>query len=272
LNNPFLYTDPTGEVFGIGFITGFFKGLFKGENPLKTAWRDGVNDLKITAGLFTGNPLQILSRFTWELPQTIAGFLYADQINIWGTVNSVEYWGGATVLNTNTLKNGAVTLGSYIVGNNSIKADPNNSLFQHEYGHYLQSQSMGWAYFSRIGIPSIMSANGDGNHKYQPFEQDANRRAFLYFNENVEGFYKSFEDKNLNRGWSFWQNPLDVYHTGPNSRGDYYDYHNSKDIALINSLSLHTKWYDYAGWIGGPLGAFGVGIYNGLYYNKNRIK
>ena len=59
-------------------------------------------------------------------------------------------------------------------GNRGLYADPHNRLFQHEYGHYLQSQSMGPA--------------------FQPFEQDANRRAFLYFNKNVDGFYQTEEE------------------------------------------------------------------------------
>ena len=103
---------------------------------------------------------------------------------------------------------------------------------------------MGWAYFSRIGIPSIFSAGkNDNNHDFQPFEQDANRRAFVYFNKNVEGFYKSQEDFDKGRagGWDFFDNPLDVNLIGKNSRYDYYDYYNSSDMALVNSLSLRTK-------------------------------
>ena len=60
---------------------------------------------------------------------------------------------------------------------------------------------------------------------------------------------------------------MDVYHIGKNSREDYYDYRNSTDMALVNSLSLHAKWYDYLD----PLGLI-IGTGNGLYYNKHRIK
>jgi hypothetical protein len=135
---------------------------------------------------------------------------------------------------------------------------------------------MGWAYLSRIGIPSLMGAASydDHNHDFQPYEQDANRRAFMYFNENVEGFYKSPEDfakyGNNGVGWNFYSHPLDVYHTKDRFR--YYDYHNSEHRNLINSLSLSAKWYDYAGWLGGIYGTLGVAIGNGLYYNKHRVR
>jgi hypothetical protein len=118
----------------------------------------------------------------------------------------------------------------------------------------------------------------DGNHDFQPYEQDANRRAFLYFNEHVEGFYQTeaeyrYNQRNgIEKGWSFYTNPLDVNHIGNNSRKDYYDYYNSAHRDLINSLSLSARWYDYVGWLGGLPGALVVGIGNGMYYNKHRIK
>ena len=91
----------------------------------------------------------------------------------WQT-DKVDYKYGATVLSGNFFgSGGAVTLGSYVNGSRSLAAGPNNSLFQHEYGHYLQSQKMGWGYLSRVGIPSLMGAANydDGNHDFQPYEQ-----------------------------------------------------------------------------------------------------
>jgi hypothetical protein len=123
---------------------------------------------------------------------------------------------------------------------------------------------MGWAYFARVGFPSILSK---GDHNFHPVEQDANRRAFLYFNKNVEGFYKTFDERHENRGWDFYNNPLDVYHKGQNMTRYYYDYYNSEDMSLVNSLSLKSKWYDYLD----PLGVI-VGIGNGIYYNKHRVR
>jgi RHS repeat-associated protein len=283
LNNPLKYTDPDGEFFFIdSFIAGFIKGLVKGNNVFKEGWNSVKNDAKFWGGLFVSDPnksfggrvWEVLSRFTWQLPQTLVGFSYAQVSNLAGQVDKVEYWGGATVSSGHNWGSGAVTMGSYITGNRNIKADPNNYLFQHEYGHYLQSQEMGPAYLSRVGIPSLMSAfHKDGNHIYQPFEQDANRRAFLYFNENVEGFYQTEAEYRYNqlngieKGWNFYDNPLDVNHIGYFSRWYYYDYKNAAHLELINSLTLKAKWYDYLD----PVGLF-VGIGNGLYYNKHRVK
>jgi hypothetical protein len=281
LNNPLVYTDPDGEFF---IIDSWFSGLISG--GWKEANKRAENDIKIWGGLFVSDSnknfgqkfWEIVSRFTWQLPQTIGGFLTSHSYNtfcIKGGVESVDYKYGATVVRTRDADWGAFTQGSFIVGDNSIRPDANNPLFQHEYGHYLQSQEMGFAYYPRVGIPSLMSAMiDDGNHIYQPAEQDANRRAFLYFNENVEGFYKSQEDfdkyGNNGIGWNFKSNPLDVYHT--KNRYGYYDYKNPEHMALVNSLSLHARWYDYAAWLNGTLGAFGVGIGNGIYYNNHRVK
>ena len=68
-----------------------------------------------------------------------------------------------------------------------LRADPNNPTFQHEYGHYLQSQSYGWAYLLCVGLPSLKSVrNNPDEHKFQPFEVDANIRAYNYFNQYFE--------------------------------------------------------------------------------------
>lgn len=217
------------------------------------------------------------------MPQTIVGTGYTTVSNWAWQVDKVDYWGGATVSSGQNWGLGAgaaVTLSNYITGGRNLKADPNNSLFQHEYGHYLQSQSMGWAYLPRVGIPSLMSTMNydDGNHDFQLYEQDANRRAFTYFNENVDGFYQTATQYRANqsagveKGWNFYQNPMDINHIGNGSRRDYYDYYNSTDRALVNSLVLRAKWYDYAGWLGGISGALVVGGGNGVYYNKRRIK
>ena len=77
---------------------------------------------------------------------------------------------------------------------------------------HIQSQSMGWAYYPRVGIPSARSEHGNytlnyPSHDYHPVEQDADRRAFLYFNKHVDGFQNdTYTDDNL--GWNFSENPL----------------------------------------------------------------
>ena len=275
LNNPLVYTDPSGDFIVIdSWLIGLFSGGWKEANK-----RAG-NDIKIWGGLFTTDPnktflgqiWEVLSRFTWQLPQTIGGWGTAQSFNTFGLkggVESVTYKYGATVITTRDDWT-AVTQGSYIVGGNSLKADANNSLFQHEYGHYIQSQSMGWAYYPRVGIPSLKSEHGNykqnyPSHDFHPVEQDANRRAFLYFNKHAGGFQDDmFLDDN--RGWNFYQNPLDVYKTG--LRGNYIDYRNANHLQLLNNLKVSAKWYDYASWLFGMPGAIGMGLLNSYNYNN----
>lgn len=281
LNNPLVYTDPNGEFF-LGYMFGFFRGLFS-KKPWKAfekGWKGGVNEVKMWGGLFaTGSYMnhqshrnfwtaswELISRFTWQLPQTMVGHGYAQFSGYAGQVDNVDYWGGATVMSGNNWGQKAVTLSSFIIGDRTISADPNNSVFQHEYGHYLQSQSMGWGYLSRIGIPSLMSADGSGEHKYQPHEQDANARAFLYFNRHVSGFYQTEAqyDTNIERGnsigWNFKANPLDINYTGKGY--EYRDYHNLGVRNAISDLKLDAKWYDHVSWLVPVIGPIGVGIYN----------
>jgi len=71
----------------------------------------------------------------------------------------------------------------------------------------------------------------------------------------------------IERGWDFWENPLDVNHVASASRGVYYDYRIPEQRDLVNSLELRAKWYDYLD----PLGLY-IGIGNALYYRKHRVK
>ncbi|NDW17678.1 hypothetical protein D0T53_01950 [Dysgonomonas sp. 216] len=262
LNNPFKYTDPSGNMFSA--VTGFLRGLFSKE-PWKaydSAWRSIQNEYKIYWGLlktdsnlnFADRAKQLISRFTWESLQTTVGFTYSHATNMLGFTRRVTYYGGATVSESYSSKyvsNGAISIGAYIVGKPGIKADPNNTLFQHEYGHYLQSQSMGPSYLFRVGFRSIQSAgSSDGSHKYNKYEQDANVRGFLYFNRYVDGFYQSQEDFNNNydgsheierKGWNFYKNPLAINGTN-NVNGKYWDY---KDRSIpFGNLLMNNTWFE----------------------------
>jgi hypothetical protein len=163
-------------------------------NALRSAWRHEKQSWQITGGLFTadkdksfmGKVGQIASRFTWELPQTVAGFGYNQLANIFGNVTGVEYYGGATAVKGAGIGGGAVTLGSFISLSNTnldreanVGVGPGSYTFMHEYGHYLQSQRNGFSYLFKYGLPSIMGAEWT--------EWDANQRAANYFNKR-EGF------------------------------------------------------------------------------------
>lgn len=203
LNNPLKYNDPTGEaIFGwfSGAISGFWRGVFQGENVFKSTWDGFRNSVKIDWGVFKGKPLQILSRLTWELPQTIVGNTYSQYRNLTWSVDQVRYFDGATyIINENASKNNGVTLGNYINMNDKGKMphhgkkfDPTqDNMYMHEYGHYLQSQSYGLIYLFNVGIPSLFSAmsekeldNGYTTHDLRWYERDANKRASNYFNKH----------------------------------------------------------------------------------------
>jgi len=273
MNSPLRYSDPSGHLFLVDdFVIGFVKGFVRNTDyPFTGAWngalKDTKNSFKIWGGLFRGDAGQIASRFTLELPQTVLGFGAAHATNTLFNVNKVEYWGGATVIQRNDSNGGAFVLGSYINGGKTIEADPNNSLFQHEYGHYLQSQAAGWGYLSRYAIPSFIDdiKNNRNDHMLSSIEQDANARAFTYFNENVAGFYDTNPlDAN---GWDFGYNPIDINNQGLSSFGVYVDFHNPNDMQAVFGLQVEAHFFDIIAppLIFTPLGVspvIGMGIYN----------
>lgn len=239
LNNPLKYTDPSGEFF---IIDSWLIGLFSG--GWKEANKRAGNDIKIWGGLFASDPnkgffgrvWETISRFTWQLPQTIGGWGTAQAYNTFGLkggVESVKYKYGATVVSTR--KNWtAVTQGSFIVGGNRLKAEADNPLFQHEYGHYIQSQTSGWFYYPKYGIPSILSKKP---HDLNPVEQDANVRGFKYFSTNINNFNWS-DESGQHSLWDNNYNPILNY-----DWSDPYD-DTFNQLALQNGR-LKLAWWDY---------------------------
>ncbi len=219
-------------------------------------WHNTAMAWKIDLGLFQGNFWQVISRFTWELPQTLVGYMANGAYATGGGVKNVGYYGGATVVETYAEKWGAMTLGSYIMGQRGIEANPNNWLFQHEYGHYLQSQASGPFYLQRYGIPSALSK---GNHDNHPVEQDANARALKYFMKHEPDF-ESFDNGGIYTGkWDHFRNPINDYDW---SRSFYS---NTNQTALSNAR-LQISWYD---WMLGPNILINCWI-NTLTLNKNQ--
>lgn len=217
LNNPLVYTDPDGEFFigtAITFVGDFFKTLFTGglnrnKATRHDAWRefDPSADWSPTnrafkidwGGLKTdpnrtifGRGLQLISRYTREIGQTIAGKIFSHGRNIVGDVDEVTYYGGATLVNSHNTASTrwGLTLGPYINGNR-LKANPyTDQLFRHEFGHTLQSQLVGSKYLYKVGLPSLVGAFLDydflhiNNHDYEWYETQANRMAERYFNNH----------------------------------------------------------------------------------------
>jgi hypothetical protein len=104
-------------------------------------------------------------------------------------VDDVQYYRGATVLKTRGYW-GAITFGNNIIGDRNIAAKGDNDLFQHEYGHYLRSKESGPGYFFEYGMPSLWYAtwHTPEEHMHYWTELDANRTAFIYFDQEYPGY------------------------------------------------------------------------------------
>lgn len=253
-----------------------------GRNFWKWAWnffvKSSWNGVKISAGAFAwndhktvgGNFLEVLSRITWQGPQQTVGSFAAETQNLLGLVNKVGYFDGATVLNTNWLKNAdppysasAFTIGSYINGPSEMKADPSDPTFQHEYGRYLQSQADGFSYLTFTAIPDLLRSGNDN-----PTAWDGNARAFKYFNEYYGGVYTDIGNPTGNVYWDLTNNPIPGYIY--NSKVD-----DPVNQAALKSAMRHPNMFDiFAGATFGaifnatPLSAFWF-IDTGINYSKN---
>lgn len=249
-NNPTRYTDPSGEIiktFMADFITTLFTGglNFWNKEAQQNAWRKfdptapwskTYKAAQIDKGLFKTDPnrnfwgrtWQLVSRFTWELPQTLVGNVWSDIRNITGKVDRVDYYGGATfVTNENSSKGDGVSLGSYInININGSTIDrpfeqyvTYNPTYMHEYGHYIQSQMMGPLYVIPAissGLHTLINKGRTMTYNYWsgiPVSSDhwtetwANRLASRYF-----GKYKGV-DWERDRFWSGNKSlPLHIYY------------------------------------------------------------
>lgn len=201
-----LSSDENGEFF-FSIFAGIWKSIIQKRKFFKTIVNTFRNEVKIYGGIFItnkhknflGRSWELLSRITWQLPQTIMGETYSIVRNWVGLVDRVEYRFGATfAINEYSSKRDGMTLGSYININdkglmpkddNGKFAPEKDQLYMHEYGHYMQSQIYGWAYVPCIGAPSLVSAmkskiiSGKGytTHSVRWYEMDASRRGKEYF-------------------------------------------------------------------------------------------
>jgi hypothetical protein len=153
---------------------------------------------------FFGRLWQQLKRVTWQLPNTIAGNLVSHTINLTSNVERVDYFHGSTAVYREGESNGAFSLGGYInmtsedINGNPRSTNYGNSLFIHEYGHYLQEQAVGpLSIFS--GINSALSSNfgwrSTSTHQETWYEADANARSLRYFTKK-DAFNNWVNDRN----------------------------------------------------------------------------
>jgi hypothetical protein len=186
LNNPLVNIDPDGE-FVISFISGFIRGLREDDATFRSAVSEGWQSVKNTAQIWSsfgrGDFGQIVSKFTWELPQQLAGVTTGVVNNWFGNVRSVSHSEGATLVETQSSGWGGFTLGSVIHADQGTRIG--SPLFQHEYGHYLQSRRLGLAYLPVVGAPSLVSAavNDYQGHKQFWTERWADRLSERHFGQ-----------------------------------------------------------------------------------------
>ena len=157
-------------------------------------------------------------------------------------------------------------MGSYITGNKSLQASNDNEFFQHEYGHYLQSQEMGPMYLGKIGIPSLLSKNTTASpHRYNPVEQDANIKAFNYFKKYYSADFDCF---NIATGeysgqwrWKDKQNPIIGV--------DWLSYglHAIDNTNYLSNNQLTSNWCDALFYVCPIFGSLLQGIANTIVYS-----
>ncbi len=241
LNNPLVFTDPSGEsLLGIlawtavatlvtSHVGGVIEAIRHGginwhlsSQARQDAWTKADpflsgtmanNYWAINRGLFMTDmhangktrflrrSWQQISRFTWELPQTVAGYGWAQINNTLDKVDKVHFFHGATLIDTRYGKiTSGLALGSYLFGKDMIPSYRDHRMI-HEYGHYRQSQRWGRGYLSFIGIPSVSSVKLGFDlydHKGRWFERRANILGAKYFDKHYgsgkEGFIEDHED------------------------------------------------------------------------------
>ena len=155
---------------------------------------------QLTRGLFLTDPnrsswgrvWQLLSRLTWELPQTFVGWLYTLARTFAGQIDRVDVLGGITfATKSNCNFSMGVSLGTFVdlwagswmrgEGEGFILG---NQICMHEFGHTADSQLFGWFYLPVIGLPSLLSAFGKSNHNVFWTELRANNHAKKYFGKH----------------------------------------------------------------------------------------
>ena len=185
-------------------VTSLFGGLIQD-------WSSGTwNSLENSGKMFLGNfyldenasfwggVMQGISRHTWESLQTNLGHNWNQLRNIWGGVDQVEYFGGATYCineNSSSVEDcDGMTLGNFIQirdhGDVNGKFEDYmktacDGTYLHEYGHTIQGRNWGLLYLFAVGLPSLINAAGDKPHEKYWCERWASRRAKKYFGPSI---------------------------------------------------------------------------------------
>lgn len=153
----------------------------------------------LTRGLFLTNPKrsamgrvwQLVSRFTWELPQILVGWFFSVARALAGRAERVDVLGGITFVTGKACSfGGGVSLGNFVdlwlwraLPGHDESFVLCDQLCMHEFGHTVDSQLFGWFYLPVIGLSSLISAMGKGNHNVFWTEIRANKHAKRYFSK-----------------------------------------------------------------------------------------
>jgi hypothetical protein len=242
LNNPLKYTDLTGEKLRLwqlglldiltgGVVSLTTTSLITTQVPTCTANATGLtfinsfsgqdrvdNTWDIWKGLFKTNPklskedqvLQWISRFTLQTPQTQAGYTASQGRNLFGGVDNVEFFDGATLVNRSNSGAGhsGMTLSPFILGTN-LKASITDKIFMHEYGHTLQSAQWGPLY---LPIPALFSGVDEltGGENRWPLNTNYKWHDIRWYERQANKYASNYFQNNYNVEWDEEYNPITI--------------------------------------------------------------
>jgi hypothetical protein len=182
---------------------------------------------------FWGKTWQLFSRRSWEAPQSFIGREYSQARNLFGKVDRVDYFGGATfVTNENAGKRNGVSLGNYININinDEITGDfeqkvLSDLLFMHEYGHTFDSRIYGLTYLLSIGIPSLNSASKNEAITAPPFDTHGSYWTERRANRHTKKYFEKYYGMNWSAIYGYylkWDEELKTYILTPYTIEDIY--------------------------------------------------
>ena len=194
LNNPLKYNDVSGESFlALSFLFDLSENLFShGFNLSRYRFSKLKNAIKIYNGMFQGSSSKVINKLTWGLVNSIIGLAMAQYSNLFHSVEVTEFDGMVAIGGVTGKGTRAATVGHYSIGPDNYTADWRDHLFVHEYGHYIQSQYLGWFYPFVVAVPSVLSAAftsklSNRKHGDRWFERNANHLAAKHFHKKYGG-------------------------------------------------------------------------------------
>ena len=130
------------------------------------------------SGRFAGVLIETIVEVVKDLQEDYANFNRNNQDeNVVYKAHYFSGYKGAIVVKHSVIGSSFAASGTIFLKHSHQNSDSLN----HEYGHLLQEKDLGWIYYVRIAIPSMLNSykNKPGNeHVYysQPWEYDADRR------------------------------------------------------------------------------------------------